>query len=90
MSVTAFIQHQVSDYDTWRKVYDEFADFQKEHGVTEESVHCAPGDRNTVMVLHRFASPADAQAFLGSTELRETMHEAGVEGQPRIEIYEDV
>jgi hypothetical protein len=31
----------------------------------------------------------DAEAFLASTELRDAMQQAGVEGKPRIEIYQD-
>jgi hypothetical protein len=30
-----------------------------------------------------------AQAFLAGTELRDGMQQAGVQGQPRIEIYQD-
>jgi len=39
--------------------------------------------------MHGFATAADAEAFLASTELRDAMQQAGVEGKPRIEIYQD-
>lgn len=36
--VTAVIQHKVSDYAAWRKVYDDAAALQKAGGVISESV----------------------------------------------------
>ena len=89
MAVTAAIHHRVKDYDAWREVYDEFADVQKANGVTDESVHRAKEDGNDLLVLHRFASVDDADAFFALTELREAMQRGGVEGEPQIRIYED-
>ncbi len=89
MAVTAVIQHQVGDYDTWRKAYDEFDVVQHRLGVTGESVHRATDDPNNVLVIHHFASAADADAFFASGELRDAMRDAGVQGAPRVEIYED-
>lgn len=39
-----------------------------------------------MLVLHRFATIEQAEAFAGSQELREAMSRAGVAGPPRIEI----
>ncbi len=85
----AIIRHQVQDYATWREAYDGFAPVQKAGGVIEESVYQDDGDPNEVLVLHRFADRATADAFLASGELRETMHRAGVDGQPTIELFEE-
>jgi hypothetical protein len=57
--------------------------------VTHESVHRAKDDPSNVLVIHGFATAADAEAFLAGPELRDAMQQAGVEGQPRIEIYHD-
>ena len=89
MAVTALIQHHIKDYDAWREVYDGFADVQKAGGVTHESVHRAKDDANDLLVIHGFANDADAEAFLAGDELRDTMQRAGVEGDPRIQVYED-
>jgi hypothetical protein len=37
----------------------------------------------------RFASMADPEKFLAGAELRAAMQQAGVQGQPRVEIYQD-
>ena len=89
MPVTAAIRHHVKDYDAWRGVYDGFADVQKANGVTDESVHRAKDDGNDLLVIHRFASVDDAEAFFALTELREAMQNGGIEGEPDIQIYED-
>jgi quinol monooxygenase YgiN len=83
------IRHTVRDYGAWRKVYDEVKPMQTAGGVLEESVYQDPANANDVLVLHRFANQAKANAFMSSAPLREAMQRAGVEGQPRIEIFED-
>jgi hypothetical protein len=48
----------------------------------------AQGLRN-VLIMHGFASAADAEKFLAGAELRDAMQRAGVQGQPRVEISAD-
>lgn len=89
MPVTAIIRHKVADYDAWRAVYDTLEGVQRDGGVTAESVHRLVGDGDDVLVIHRFETADAAQAFFEKDELREGMKAAGVQGPPRIEIYED-
>lgn len=84
------VRHRVADYDTWRQAYDAFATTQKRGGVTQQSVYRAKDDPNNLLVTHGFATTAEAEAFLGGAELRDAMQQAGVQGQPRIEIYQDM
>jgi hypothetical protein len=42
-----------------------------------------------VLIMHGFATAADAEKFLAGAELRDAMQQAGVQGQPRVEIYQD-
>ena len=89
MAVTAVIQHHVTDYGVWRKTYDGFADAQQAGGVTRQSVFRSTDDPNTVLITHGFATTADAEKFLASPELRDGMQQGGVQGKPRVEIYQD-
>jgi hypothetical protein len=89
MSVTAAVRHKVADYDAWRTVYDGMADVQAKAGVTAKSVHRLVGDGNDLLVIHQFETLGDAEAFLSSDELRAGMQEAGVQGPPTIELFED-
>ena len=81
------VQHNVRDYQAWRAIYDSMSDVQKAGGVTAESVHQLTGAPNTILVLHHFATVAQAQAFLTNPELKSAMQQGGVEGPPRFEIY---
>ncbi|VXB38089.1 conserved hypothetical protein [Arthrobacter sp. 9AX] len=84
----ALILHRVADYDAWRKVYDSVGDMQKEAGVTQEAVHRMVDDPDNVLVIHHFADADTAKAFFGRPDLREAMERGGVQGQPRVELFE--
>lgn len=86
---TTVVLHHVKDYQAWRKVYESAATIQRDGGVTAESVYQAKGDPNSVLVLHRFATMAAAEAFFANPALRDALEQGGVEGQPRIEFYEE-
>ena len=82
------IQHQVQDYQTWRAVYDSMSEVLQQWGVTEDSVHQLEGAPNTILVLHHFATVAQAQGFLTNRELQAAMQHAGMVREPRVEIYD--
>ncbi len=83
------VRHTVNDYGAWREVYDSVKPLQTKYGVLEESVYQDPGNPNDVLILHRFASVAKAEAFVNSAELHEAMGRGGVAGPPRVEVFED-
>ncbi len=85
----AVVQHKVQDYETFRKVYDDFAPQQRAGGVTSASVYQAKDDPNNVLILHHFGSAAEAEAFMGNEEPHTAMGRAGVVGEPRIEFFEE-
>ncbi len=81
---TMFVRHTVSNYNTWRKVYDDFASFQKASGVTAQAVYQAADNPNDITVTHEFDTAEAAQAFVRSDELKKAMQSAGVAGAPTI------
>lgn len=81
------VQHTVRDYRTWQAVYDTLEEVQEDWGVTAASVHQLAGEPNIVLVLRHFTTVAQAQGFLTCREVQAAMQRAGVEGEPRIEIY---
>jgi quinol monooxygenase YgiN len=83
---TLIVRHRVNDHSAWRSVYDTVEGLRLKHGCTEAEVLVSPSDKEDVLVLHRFPSVEQAEAFAGSDELREAMGRAGVAGAPRIEI----
>ena len=81
---TMFVRHKVSNYETWRKTYDNFALVQKAKGVTGQAVYQATDDPNDITVTHDFVSVATAQDFVNSDELKKAMQGGGVIGTPTI------
>ena len=72
------------------EVYDDFAGFQEAGGVTEKAVYRSQADENDLLVMHRFASSDDARTFLSSHELKEAMANAGVQGTPQIDVFDEM
>ncbi len=81
------IRHEVQDYDAFREVYDELSELQQQWGVIAESVHRLVDAPNTVLILRQFATVPQAHGLLTSRELEAAMQRAGVQGEPRVEIY---
>ena len=74
----ALVRHRVVDFEAWRKVYDDFAPIQAEHGVQAHQVLRSIEDPNDIIVTHTFDSREAAKAFFAMPELKETMSKAGV------------
>ena len=74
--VTMFVRHTVSDYQAWRKIYDDFAPIQKAKGVEAQAVYQAADNPNDIIVTQNFAAAAAAQTFVKSEELKKAMQKA--------------
>ena len=81
------VQLAVKDYGAWRAIYDTLEDVHRDWGVTSDSVHQLDQEPNKVLVLRYFATTAQAHGFLTNREVQAAMDQAGIEGDPRIEIY---
>lgn len=82
------INHSVADYDKWKSVYDSMPPTAR--GAQFARVNRAVDDPNLITVVSGFESLEALQGFIGDPDLKEKMQEAGVSGEPRIEIYEEV
>jgi quinol monooxygenase YgiN len=87
---TVLVLHQVNDYGKWREIYDSARPMQAAGGVLEEAAFRAEGDPLNVLVMHRFASMAEAHAYFENPDLADAVREAGVdEATVRLEFYEE-
>lgn len=87
MNVLA-INHRVENYETWKSVFDSYP--PATHGALFHRVNRAVDDPNNITVVAGFGTTEAARGFVEDPELAEKMHDAGVIGAPRIEIYEEV
>jgi hypothetical protein len=90
MSATLIARQKVSDYENWRKGYDEAASIRDRHGCTGELVRRSPTDHNLLFITHQFPTVEQAEAFTADSELHAAMANAGVIGDPGIEIFESI
>ncbi len=90
MAATLFIKHKVSDYRTWKPIYDGLGSVRKQKGVTAASVHRDAKDTNTIIVTQQFKDMDAATGFAGSEELKSAMAKGGVSGPPEIWFSEDI
>jgi len=82
--IRMFVRHNVSDYTTWRRHYNDFDAERRTMGVQGHAVYQAADNRNDVTVTHDFDTLQAAQAFASSARLREVMAGAGVLGAPTV------
>ena len=82
------INHPVADYDKWKAVYDSFTPTSR--GAKFARVNRSVDDPNLVTTICGFDSLDTLNDFASDPELKAKMQEAGVSGEPRIEIYEEV
>jgi uncharacterized protein (DUF1330 family) len=84
---TLAVRHSVSDFDTWKSVFDGHSSVRAGHGSTGDRIlH----DGNTVLVLVEFPDAASAQSFMADPSLAEALREGGVEGAPDVSVLTEV
>ena len=85
---TMIVQHSVTDYATWRPLFDGHASTRDAHGCQSVNVYREVEDGNAITVLLEFPSLDSAQAFGSDPSLKEAMTRGGVTGPPRISFVE--
>ena len=82
--ITLFERATVADIARWRKAFADFGPTLKAKGVVASTVYELVDDPNDITVAHEFATLAEAQAFVASTELYQARPGAGVSHAPAV------
>lgn len=88
--VRVLLRHSVEDYDTWKSHFDEHESTRKEHGEEGYQLLRETDDPNDLVMLFNWDSTENARGFLDSSDLRDTMAEAGVVGEPEISFLDEI
>ncbi len=83
------ISHAVEDYDKWKRVYDSMQPTTV-GGAKYARVNRSVDDDKMVTVVAGFDSLEALNGFVGHPKIDDASQRAGVIGEPRIEIYEEV
>ena len=84
------VRHKVADFTRWKEAFDSHLSVRKRAGETGFRLFQSADDPHELFVLLDWESSDEARKFMTSTELREAMQRAGVQGVPEIHYLEDV
>jgi len=84
------IQHKVADFGKWKPAYDGHRPAREAAGLKDIHLWRNEDDSNEVIVLFESSDPAKARDFINSTDLKEKMKTAGVQGAPDIVFLSEV
>jgi hypothetical protein len=93
MASTVHIEHPISDYDTWRAAFDQFAALRMAAGVVADRVYQPVDDDQYVVVHLDFADRAHAACFLETLRTavwNRAESSPALRGEPRAIILERV
>jgi quinol monooxygenase YgiN len=78
------IQHKVKDFAEWKKVFDSAAGLRTSNGELSTQIFRDASDPNSLTIVNKWNSLANAQKFAHSPELKAAMEKAGVMGPPTV------
>ena len=84
------VQHKVKDFADWKNVYDSVADLRASNGELSDQIYREASDPNSLTIVFKWDSLANAQKYAQSPELKAAMEKAGVEGPPKIYFLNEV
>ena len=63
MTATLFVRNEIKDFDTWKELWDDSADFVAQHGVVASSIHRDVDNPNLIVLVHQFENGDAARAY---------------------------
>lgn len=89
-AVAAVVTHEVSDYATWKRVFDDDAGARQRAGILGTHINRGADNPNLVSVYLGAGDVASLRGFLNNDDLKATMTRAGVKGPPTIVLMTPV
>ena len=83
------IKHKVKDYPSWKKVFDGFIETRRASGEKSYKIMHPENDGNDLLAIFEWDNLENAKKFAGSSQLKQTMGNAGVIGQPEVYFLEE-
>jgi hypothetical protein len=89
-AAAAVVTHEVNDYATWKRAFDEHAGARKRAGIVGTHINVSADNPNLVSIYLAAGDLASLRAFLGNEDLKATMTKAGVKGPPTVSLITPV
>jgi quinol monooxygenase YgiN len=87
---TVFVKHTVADFDAWKPHFDDHANVREQYGEQGYTLYTDAENPTEVTILFEWDSAENAQKFIDESDLKEVMQEAGVVGDPEIQMLDEV
>ena len=87
--VHMIIRHKVADFDKWKPAFDDHRAVREAAGLRDLYLWRNADDPNETILLLEASDLAKAREFAGSSDLKEKMQAAGVQGTPDIIFLSD-
>jgi hypothetical protein len=84
------IRHKVADFGKWKPVYDIHQPARQAAGLKDVHLWRNEDDPNEVIAVFESSDLSKARDFAGSSDLKEKMKDAGVQGAPDILFLTEV
>ena len=78
------IRHKVADYEKWKPEYEDHRSAREAAGIKDLYLWRNMEDPSDVILLFEASDIGKAKEFAGSSDLKEKMQAAGVQGPPDI------
>ena len=78
------IRHKVADFGKWKPAYEDHRSAREAAGLKDLYLWRNENDPTDVLVLFETSDVAKAKEFVASSNLKEKMQAAGVQGPPDI------
>jgi len=83
------VKHNIKEYSTWRKVYDEHKAFRTKSGMLTEKVYRSTTDPTEIVLFFKWDNILKAKIFTQSEDLKKAMEKAGVISKPEMHFLEE-
>jgi quinol monooxygenase YgiN len=88
--VHVLVHHKVADFPRWKEAFDSHVLARRRAGELSFRLFHSLEDSRDITMLFDWESAEAARKFMTSSELRQRMQEAGVQGAPEVHYLEDV
>ncbi len=78
------IRHKVADFGKWKPLYEDDRSVREAAGLKDLHLWRNEDDPTEIIALFEASDLAKAKEFVGSSDLKERMQAAGVQGAPDI------
>ena len=90
MEYVLVTNHNVADYARWKTAFDEAHAMRREGGEQEYHIFYIKGEPNKLVLLFKWDNLDHARKYFESEELKRVMKQAGVTGQPELQLLEPI